>query len=115
MQRQRVGEPEVALGVGLGRAADVAALDVADHQQAQLARQRAGLLVGAVAGRAPRLEEGDVRLHARHVAREHRQHLPVEGDASLGRRAARHGFGERLGAWIEADHCGCSPAADALG
>ncbi len=70
MQRDGVGHGEVAGGVGVGSAADVAALDVADHQQTVSARKPASFLVGGVASCAVALEERDIRLHAGHVLRQ---------------------------------------------
>jgi hypothetical protein len=104
VQRDRVGAPEVALGVGLGGRADVAAFDVPHHQEPVLAGQCAGLLVGVVAGPAEALEEGDVRLHAGRVPGDHRQRLAVERDDAFGRGGARRdGRRQRVEAGVEAD------------
>ena len=54
--------PHEALGVGQRRDGDVAALAVGQHEQAGLARVRAGGLEGEPAGGAEPLEAGELRL-----------------------------------------------------
>jgi hypothetical protein len=116
MQRQRVSEREVALGVGRGGAADVAALDVAYDQQPMLVCQCAGLFVGAVAIGAETLEEGDVGLHARRVPRQHRQRASVELDDALRRSAIRRQAGrQRVQTRVQADHDRCLTSEHTLG
>ena len=79
MQCQGIRHGEMALGISLGSAADIAPLDVADDQHPELFRKLAGGLV-APEPRSPKtLEEGDVGLYSRNKGCQARQHLTIKG------------------------------------
>ena len=91
----RVGDRRPALagfqvggGIGPRRRADVSALRVGDDDQAGRARVRANVLERLHPGRAERLEEGELRLHADRVRGDRVDHAAAEAGAGVGCLAA---------------------------
>ncbi len=78
---------EVRIRVRLRGRTDVAALDVANDEEAAFLRRAQCARIGGHAGQAERLVEGDLHLHGGHHANETVEH--VQREALVGAREAR--------------------------
>jgi hypothetical protein len=103
------------------RRADVSALRVGDDDQAGRARVRADVLERLHPGRAERLEEGELRLHADRVRSDRVDHAAAEAGAGVGGfdaaegRLARELDRQELGHRVEPDQKLAPLALDGLG